>query len=220
MWTARWSTSTRSLVRTRNEHHDHHSREDRSSVGAETSLVAYLPLPVPRRTRAFAWRYCTLRTQEANPGPRGGHTHEQARSDGTLCRMHRSSTFQGMASVISPPPGSPRKRTLAVERKLRESINGRSCAVCGQQPVDPAHVIDRSLANDHGDPRSVVPLCREHHDEYDDHRLDLLPYLEGRFRSQLAFAVERFGLLSTLQRVTGEIWQTRANLAGSRDRHE
>jgi hypothetical protein len=55
-----------------------------------------------------------------------------------------------------------------------------------------------------GDPRAVVPLCRRHHDAYDHEGLDILPFLEPHFRVELAFAVERFGLLSTLRRVTNE----------------
>ena len=78
-----------------------------------------------------------------------------------------------------------------------------ACIVCWQ-PGEGAHLIDRSLFPDkYGDPRRVVPLCREHHEAYDAHTLDLLPYLEPNHRSELARAVECVGLLATLQRVTG-----------------
>lgn len=97
---------------------------------------------------------------------------------------------------------------LHVSSGLRRAIVDRSCIVCACQPVDPAHLIDRSLAADYDDPRSVIPLCREHHRAYDEERFDLLPYLEPRFRSELAFAVERHGLLRTLERVTNERWRT------------
>jgi hypothetical protein len=84
---------------------------------------------------------------------------------------------------------------------------GNACLVCWKSPTDRAHLIDRSLAPDrHGDPRRVVYLCRQHHADYDDHKLDLLPYLEPRHRSELARAVEVHGLLGTLQRVTGMDW--------------
>jgi hypothetical protein len=51
-----------------------------------------------------------------------------------------------------------------------------------------------------------VSLCRDHHTAYDDHRLDLLPYLEPGHRSELARAVEVHGLIGTLERVTGQHW--------------
>jgi hypothetical protein len=82
-----------------------------------------------------------------------------------------------------------------------------SCLVCWREPTDFAHVIDRSLAPDPDrDPRRVVPLCRFHHTEYDDHRLDLLPYLARDHRDKLALAVELIGLVGTLERVTGRGW--------------
>lgn len=97
-------------------------------------------------------------------------------------------------------------RGFSVAPALRDAVKDRSCLVCAMPAVDPAHLIDRSLIADHGDPRAVVPLCRLHHAAYDLGRLDLLPYLEPRHRAELAFAVERFGLLRTLERVTGERW--------------
>jgi hypothetical protein len=84
---------------------------------------------------------------------------------------------------------------------------GNACIVCWRVPTDRAHLIDRSLASDaHGDPRRVVFLCRQHHEEYDAHDLDLLPYLEKRHRVELARAVEVFGLIGTLERVSGSKW--------------
>jgi hypothetical protein len=84
---------------------------------------------------------------------------------------------------------------------------GNACLVCWQAPTDRAHLIDRSLAPDpHGDPRRVVYLCRRHHEEYDAHTLDLLPYLASGHRSELARAVELVGLITTLERVTGQGW--------------
>jgi hypothetical protein len=49
-------------------------------------------------------------------------------------------------------------------------------------------------------------LCREHHRAYDEERLSILEFLEPRFREELAYAVENFGLLTTLQRVTNSRW--------------
>lgn len=95
---------------------------------------------------------------------------------------------------------------FAVTAKQRKAIEGRACLYCHAEGVDPAHLIDRSLCADLGDPRAVVPLCRSCHSKYDRHELDLLASLEPYFRVELAFAVERFGLISTLQRVTGLRW--------------
>jgi hypothetical protein len=106
-------------------------------------------------------------------------------------------------------------RTTAGVGSMPESQTGNACLVCWRAPTDRAHVIDRSLAPDpHGDPRRIVFICREHHDAYDDHRLDLLPYLERSHRSELARAVELVGLISTLERVTGCKW---APTAGALD---
>lgn len=78
-----------------------------------------------------------------------------------------------------------------------------ACIVCWRQG-EHAHLIDRSLCPDpYQEPRRIVALCREHHERYDAHQLDLLPYLEPGHRSELARAVECVGLLGTLKRVTG-----------------
>jgi len=85
---------------------------------------------------------------------------------------------------------------------------GNACIVCWRSPTDRAHLIDRSLAPDpYGDPRRVVFLCREHHDAYDAHTLNLLPYLEPHHRSEMARAVEVYGLMGTLERVSGHVWE-------------
>jgi hypothetical protein len=74
-------------------------------------------------------------------------------------------------------------------------------------PVDPAHLIDRSLAPSAGeDVRAVVPLCRRHHNAYDDHDLDLSPLLEPHWREEVAWAVEAVGLFTALKRITGKRW--------------
>jgi hypothetical protein len=96
---------------------------------------------------------------------------------------------------------------VALVSSYKPGETGNACIVCWRSPTDRAHLIDRSLAPDpHGDPARVVFLCREHHEAYDAHELDLLPYLEKRHRHELARAVELFGLLGTLQRVTGLSW--------------
>lgn len=98
-------------------------------------------------------------------------------------------------------------RGFAASPQQRRAVAGQVCLVCGRSPVDPAHLIPRGVTSvDQDDPLAVVPLCRRDHRAYDDGRLSILEYLEPRFREELAFAVKRVGLLSTLQRVTNERW--------------
>jgi hypothetical protein len=95
---------------------------------------------------------------------------------------------------------------MAASAQQRRKVRDLACVVCWKAPCDPAHLIPRSLWPDHdGDPRRVVPLCRRHHDEYDFGFLDLLPHLKGH-RAELDYAIERFGLVPTLQRVRHERW--------------
>jgi hypothetical protein len=87
----------------------------------------------------------------------------------------------------------------------RDKVAGRACLVCGRRPVDPAHLVPRSLGGcDH--PDCVVPLCRHHHRIYDHGELDLLPHLEPHFRTELAHGLTHLGLLRLLRRVTGLRW--------------
>jgi hypothetical protein len=97
--------------------------------------------------------------------------------------------------------------TPAQRRKVKE----QGCIVCGPLhddrtcgPVDPAHVIPRSLLTaGQDDPRAVVGLGRLLHQRYDRREqpfLDLLPFLAGR--PELDFAIERYGHDRTIWRVT------------------
>lgn len=64
-------------------------------------------------------------------------------------------------------PASPAQRT---------AVDGQPCIVCGDSPVDPAHLVARA----HGgcdSPLCVVPLCRSCHRAFDDGELDLLAVL-------------------------------------------
>lgn len=89
----------------------------------------------------------------------------------------------------------------------RHKVASMPCIVTGWGPCDPAHLIDRSLTTvGQDDPRAVVPLRRDVHRMYDTGHFDLLPYLEPNYREELAFAVERVGLLATLRRVTNTRW--------------
>ena len=108
------------------------------------------------------------------------------------------------------PATKKRKAISPASTGQRRAVQGRACIVCRQHAgeCDPAHIISRSvLTVGQDDPRAVVPLCRGCHDAYDQAgELDLLPYLEPHYRSEIAYAVERYGLLRTLQRVTNTHW--------------
>jgi len=54
------------------------------------------------------------------------------------------------------------------------------------------------------DPKAVIPLCRACHTAYDQGRLSILEHLEPLYRTELAYAVARVGLMTTLRRVTND----------------
>lgn len=92
----------------------------------------------------------------------------------------------------------------------RNKVKFAACIVCGRDgyeaKIDPAHIVPRGLGGcDHED--CVIPLCRAHHQAYDDGRLDLLPHLEPRLRTELGHAVEHLGLIAALERITNTRWQ-------------
>jgi hypothetical protein len=91
----------------------------------------------------------------------------------------------------------------------RERVRGKPCLCCGGSAyVDPAHLIDRGTAPSAADnPRAVVPLCRWCHQSFDDGDLDLSPWLEPRYREEVAWAVEAVGLFAALRRITKRRWQ-------------
>jgi hypothetical protein len=95
-----------------------------------------------------------------------------------------------------------RGRGFAASTRQRVKVMEESCIVCGRQPCDPAHVIDRSLGGC-DDPLCVVPLCRERcHRAYDEGSLDLSVYLEPRWRKEQAHAVEHLGLWRAARRIS------------------
>jgi hypothetical protein len=87
----------------------------------------------------------------------------------------------------------------------RAKVAGQACLVCGGRPVDPAHLVPRSLGGC-DQPECVVPCCRVHHRLYDRGELDLLSHLEPRYRAELAHGLLHLGLLRLLRRVTGTRW--------------
>lgn len=90
----------------------------------------------------------------------------------------------------------------------RAKVAGRACLVCGGRPVDPAHLVPRSLGGCDL-PECVVPLDRRCRRAYDRGEFDLLPQLEPRYRAELAHGLQHVGLLLLLRRVTGMRWEPR-----------
>lgn len=94
--------------------------------------------------------------------------------------------------------------------------------MCGATPVEAAHTVGRKydatiadtplpdFASDafsgfdpqdvYVHPEEVVPLCRACHTAYDEHRLDLLPYLTYTEQARVAL---HLGLVRGLRRTTG-----------------
>lgn len=76
--------------------------------------------------------------------------------------------------------------------------------------LDPAHTVGREHDEIEVGPRggeiravkreAVVPLCRGCHTQYDEHRLDLLPYL---FRPEEEWATHVLGIAGAYGRLTG-----------------
>jgi hypothetical protein len=77
------------------------------------------------------------------------------------------------------------------------------CRVCRCNPPEAAHIIPRSRIRPGlgEDARNCCPLCRECHCAYDQHRLDLLPYLS---HEEQAYAVELVGLFEAYRRISSE----------------
>jgi hypothetical protein len=119
--------------------------------------------------------------------------------------LNRGTAFRGRRKPISP-----------ASKAQRDRVAGRACLVCGQAQsewvaVDPAHLWPRGRGGC-GSDLCVVPLCRTFdggcHRLFDDGRLDVLPYLAGRYTPELCHALEHAegNLLGLLQRLTGERW--------------
>ena len=101
---------------------------------------------------------------------------------------------------LTARPGEPRAPFAASDAQ-RAKILGGACVVCQQtKGITPAHLAPRSLGGcDH--PDCVVPLCFLHHRAYDTGALELLPYLEPRWRGEVAHAVCHLGLIGALRRL-------------------
>jgi hypothetical protein len=116
--------------------------------------------------------------------------------------LQRGSTFESRGNG---PTRRARSTFTPASRPQRAKVRFAACVVCASTPVDPAHLIDRSMgAGD--EPEAVIPLCRLCHRAYDDGRLSVLEHLEPNYRDELAHAVHLVGLIAALQRITNERW--------------
>ena len=119
--------------------------------------------------------------------------------------------------LVFGKPRKPLERTAAKRR--RQSISPASKppraktrdvpSVTGQEgPCDPAHLWPRSLGGCDA-PECVLPLTRQEHRAFDEHRFDLLPHIVQRYPEEIAHAVLHAGgdLIAVLERLTGSKWQ-------------
>jgi hypothetical protein len=85
----------------------------------------------------------------------------------------------------------------------REKVKAEpGCRFCRRTPVDPAHVVSRARGGCN-DPECVIALCREHHRQYDEGWLDVLPLLS---KAEQAHAVSHVGMVSALHQTTNVRW--------------
>ena len=97
-------------------------------------------------------------------------------------------------------------------RHQRLKIRGLVCVVCGRDRhevlIDPAHLVSRALGGCDS-AKCVVPLCREHHSEYDAGELDLSLHLTGTHVAELTHALEHMNgsLTRLLRHLSGKVWQ-------------
>ena len=98
------------------------------------------------------------------------------------------------------------KRRNWKEARQKVEREGFRCRVCRSSfQVEAAHVIPRSLAPGVGTNMgadNIVPLCRDCHIEYDQHRLDLLPALT--LPEQVAAVRQAGGIALAYRRTTNE----------------
>lgn len=118
-------------------------------------------------------------------------------------------------SKLSSPTGKngakSRPSFTPASKEQRAKVKGALCIVCGpftivmDDPIDAAHLCARARGGC-DDPLCVVPLCRFHHQMFDEGKRDLLPCLVPRFVPELQHALDHYhgDLIALLQRLTGE----------------
>lgn len=137
-----------------------------------------------------------------------GYCTGRCHVDTTRAKALRELAPKPRARIVTRKSSAPVRRSFTpASPEQRAAVRSRRCLVDGSHEgkTEPAHLIPRGMLEEgQEDARAVVPLCPGCHRDYDSGELDLLPFLEPRFRVELAYAVERFGLISTLRRVMNE----------------
>jgi hypothetical protein len=108
-------------------------------------------------------------------------------------------------------------RGFAASPAQRRKVAGQVCAVCQQEPCDPAHLTPRGFRGC-DDADCVIALCRLHHEAFDNSTLDLCPHLSGAgFERELAHMQGHYSdPLSVLVRLSGCRWVPEPKTEGTR----
>lgn len=97
------------------------------------------------------------------------------------------------------------RRSFSASADQRAMVAGRGCLIpmCGKHPVDAAHIIPRGLGGC-DDRLCVMPLCRDHHRQYDTGNLDVLGHLWPAYPEELKHALGHVGPMRLVKHLTGE----------------
>jgi hypothetical protein len=123
--------------------------------------------------------------------------------------LARGTTFAAKPTPLRSASQRPRRSFTAASPEQRAKTSVQVCTVieCASLECDAAHLTPRSFRGcDHAD--CVIALCRRHHRDFDDGRLDLLPHLAGRgFEAELAHMQSHYSdPLSVVFRLSGQRW--------------
>ncbi len=147
-----------------------------------------------------------------SPAPRRKTPLKRSGAPGSRARSNGIGVPPGEARRRAAPAGVATLRNRAISTctpAQRAKVKDTGCIVTGdRESVTPAHVIAKGFTTvGQDDPLAVVGLRGDLHRLYDDGELDLLPWLERTGKAELAFAVYRVGLMTTLRRVSNSRWE-------------
>jgi hypothetical protein len=143
----------------------------------------------------------------------GRGAHDRSRPLRRSARLRRQKALRRLTPLVRRTPLRRTPVSPASEAQ-RAKVLGQACLVCARRPVDPAHLVPRSLGGCDR-PDGVVPLCRPCHRRYDRGGLDLLPHLEPGYRAELGHGLLHLDLLWLLERVTSARWMASDGEEGS-----
>ena len=85
----------------------------------------------------------------------------------------------------------------AVEKIVREG----QCRICTSAAIETAHLVPRGRgAPRYDQPDICIPLCKRHHTAFDDHELDVLPYID---RDEEVATVRLLGIERAYKQLVG-----------------